>query len=90
MAPKLHSSGRESLSQQRGGNKAKLQWKGNMIRFGPGAKREVAVGEEKKEKDLSRLQTTSATRCEISEFQGCSRSRWMHKPWSHLGIKTLC
>lgn len=47
MAPKLHSSGRESLSQQRGRNKAKLQWKGNMIQFGPGAKREGScVGTE--------------------------------------------
>lgn len=32
MAPKLHSSGRESL-HIRGWNKAKLQLKGNMIQF---------------------------------------------------------
>lgn len=50
MAPKLHGSGRESLSQQRGQEKAKLQTKGAMIQSGPrdwAASFYVETGKEK-------------------------------------------
>lgn len=68
MAPKLRSSGRESLSQQRGRKEAKLQLKGNTIHFGPEPSVELLCGE--RERKGPHQASDSVRQCEGSEFQG--------------------